>query len=125
MAPKRYKVGLSYFTGWMATAGWIALAATAAALGSTFVTGIISLWHPSYEAKAWHQFLVYLAIVLQAYILNTFSIRALPHIDRFAGLWSMSGIVTVIIVCLVCARGNYQPAEEVFASWTNETGVRV
>lgn len=107
----------------MATAGWIALAATAAALGSTFVTGIISLWHSSYEAKTWHQFLIFLGILLQAFLLNVFSVRLLPHIDRFAGMWSICGIITVIIVCLACAHGRYQPAKEVFASWTNDTGV--
>ncbi|BEI80392.1 hypothetical protein CcaverHIS002_0109210 [Cutaneotrichosporon cavernicola] len=122
LAPKRYKVGLSFFTGWMATAGWIALAATAAALGAQLITGIINLWHPDYTAKPWQQFLIYLAIVIQAFLLNIFSVRALPHIDRFAGLWSMCGIVIVVIVCLVCARGNYQPPKEVFAQWNNETG---
>jgi len=107
----------------MATSGWIALAATAAALGSTFVTGIISLWHPSFEAHPWQQFLIYLAFVLQAFLLNVFAVRLLPLVDRFAGLWSMCGIVTVVIVVLACAKGNYQPAHEVFASWTNVTGV--
>jgi hypothetical protein len=122
MAPKRYRNGLSFFTGWIATAGWIALAATAAALGAGFVTGIITLWHPEYEMKTWHQFLIYVGIVAQGFFLNIFSVRALPVIDRFAGLWSMCGIAVVSIVCLVCARGNYQPPKEVFASWTNETG---
>ncbi|GMK54872.1 hypothetical protein CspeluHIS016_0114580 [Cutaneotrichosporon spelunceum] len=122
LAPRRYKVGLSFFTGWMATAGWIALGATAAALGAQLIIGIISLWHPDYEVKAWHQFLIYLGIVIQAFLINVFSVRALPHVDRFAGIWSMCGIVIVVIVCLSCAHGRYQPPKEVFAKWTNETG---
>ncbi|WOO79425.1 Choline transport protein [Vanrija pseudolonga] len=122
LAPESNRNSLAFFTGWMATAGWVALAATAAALGSTFVTGIISLWHPSYSAQAWQGFLIYIGILLQSFVLNIFSVRLLPHIDKFAGLWSMVGIVTVIIVCLVCSRGDYQPAKAVFAQWTNETG---
>ncbi|KLT39143.1 gaba permease [Cutaneotrichosporon oleaginosum] len=122
LAPRRYKVGLSFFTGWMATAGWIALSATAASLGASLITGIITLWHPTYVAQPWHQFLLYVGIVAQAFFLNVFSVRALPHIDRLAGLWSMCGIVTVVVVCLACARGRYQPPGEVFAQWTNETG---
>lgn len=123
MAPTSCRNGLSFFVGWMATAGWIALAATAAALGSTFVTGIISLWHPNYVMHPWHQFVIFLAFLLQAFLLNVFAVRLLPLIDRFAGSWSMVGIVTVVITCLACAKGEYQPASEVFAKWTNETGV--
>jgi amino acid transporter len=106
----------------MATAGWISLAATAAALGSGFVTNIISLWNPNYEAKTWQAFLIYIGILLQAFLLNVFSVRLLPLLDSVAGTWSIVGIITVIITCLACARGEYQPARHVFAQWTNETG---
>lgn len=113
---------ISFFTGWMATAGWIALGATAAAIGSGFMMNIVLLWFPDFKPQAWQTFLIYLAILTPGFLLNIFAIRFLPLFDKIAGTWSMVGIITVIITLLSCAKGNYQPPEKVFASWTNETG---
>lgn len=61
-------------------------------------------------------------MTLIAYLLNTFAVRLLPWLDTGAMMWSMLGIVTVMITLLACAKGSYQPAKAVFATWTNTTG---
>lgn len=66
---------------------------------------------------------MYLGFVLAAACLNTFGVRALPHVDRFAGVWGMVGIVVVCITLLACSSGEYQPAKSVFSEFTNLTGV--
>jgi hypothetical protein len=39
LAPEGWKNGLSFVTGWMATAGWVSLAATGSSLGANFIVG--------------------------------------------------------------------------------------
>ncbi|TXT12604.1 uncharacterized protein COLE_03014 [Cutaneotrichosporon oleaginosum] len=122
VAPARVRVGLSFVAGWTATTGWIALVAANAIMTSNFVMGIIYLLHPAFESAPYQIFLLYLAMTLLAYLLNTFAVRLLPWIDTSAMVWSMLGIVTVMITLLACASGTYQPAKAVFATWTNTTG---
>lgn len=122
MAPKGWERGIAYYTGWMAAAGWISVAATGSSLGANFIIGVISFWHEEYVAERYQTFLLYLAFTLGAWALNTFAVRALPNVDRFAFWWSISGIITVIIVVLAVASPNYQSAKFVFATWINETG---
>jgi amino acid transporter len=116
------RVGLSFVAGWTATTGWIALVAANAIMTSNFVMGIIALMHPTFESRPYQIFLLYLGMTLLAYLLNTFAVRLLPWLDTGAMVWSMLGIVTVMITLLACASGSYQPAKAVFATWTNTTG---
>jgi len=122
LAPPGYERGLAYFTGWMAAAGWISVAATGSSLGANFVIGIISFWHESFTSERYQIFLLYLAFTLAAWALNQFAVRALPAVDRTAFLWSVTGIIVVIITVLAVSSPNYQPAEFVFTRWINETG---
>lgn len=89
---------------------------------SNFIMGIIHLLHPTFSSEPYQIFLVYLAMTIIAYLLNTFCVRLLPWLDTGAMAWSMLGIVTVMITLLACARGSYQPAKNVFADWQNSTG---
>lgn len=114
---------LSFFTGWMACAGWTSLFAAASSLAVSFVIGLIGMWNETFEAKNWHLFLVFLAFALSAACLNAFGVKLLPMIDRFAGIWGMAGIVVVSITLLACSSGKYQPAKSVFGTLTNLTGV--
>ncbi|TXT12748.1 uncharacterized protein COLE_03158 [Cutaneotrichosporon oleaginosum] len=121
-APPSIRKGVSFFTGWMACAGWTSLFAAASSLGVAFVTGCIAMWNENYVAQNWHLFLIFLAFALSAAALNAFGVKLLPMIDRFAGVWGMAGIVIVSITLLACSSGRYQPAKSVFGTLTNVTG---
>ncbi|WWD19402.1 hypothetical protein CI109_103862 [Kwoniella shandongensis] len=122
LAPAGYRRGLAWIAGWMTAAGWVSVAATGSSLGASFIIGLISLWNENYETKPFHTFLTYLAFTLGAFLLNTFAVRALPMIDRCAMIWSLTGIVTVIIVILSTAKGEYETGKFVFTTFVNETG---
>lgn len=83
---------------------------------------LIALWNPDFALQPWQFFLLFLAIATVAFVLNVFGVRALPSIDRFAGVWSIVGFVVASIVCLACAD-SFQPPKAVFATFTNVTGV--
>ncbi|KAH8912439.1 gaba permease [Coniochaeta sp. PMI_546] len=119
---KKWSRGISYCTGWINVAGWVALSATGGLLGSTFVVNIIALFNPDYEAKAWHQFLIYIGFTLFALVVNAFLTRILPFFTKAAFIWSLAGFVIISITVLACASPNYQSGEFVYGNFINEVG---
>lgn len=120
VAPRRWSRGISYVTGWINVAGWVALSATGGLLGSTFIGNIIVLMHPEFELQPWQQFLLYIAITLIAFLVNAFYTKLLPYITKAAFIWSMTGFVVISITLLACATPNYKPASFVYGNFINE-----
>ncbi|PHH92614.1 hypothetical protein CDD83_6541 [Cordyceps sp. RAO-2017] len=113
---------LSWITGWINVAGWVALVATNALLSSQLIVGIISLLHPAYDAQRWHQFLIYVGLTFLSFVINAFLNSLLPFIYRGAFVWSIGGFLLVCIVVLACASPNYSSASFVFGDLINRTG---
>ncbi|KAK7529211.1 amino acid/polyamine transporter I [Phyllosticta citribraziliensis] len=122
IAWKRTVPALSWITGWINCFGWIALVCTGGLLGSQLLVGLIALYHPSYEAQSWHQFLIYIAYNVIAFLLNAFANSALPHINKAAISWSIAGFAIICITILACASPNYSTGNFVFGNWINSTG---
>ncbi len=102
--------------------GWIALVASGGLLGSQLIVGVISMMHPTYIAKRWHRFLIYIAYNVIAFVINTFMTAALPLVTKYAFAWSILGFVVISITVLACASPNYSSAKFVFTDFINETG---
>ncbi|CEJ83953.1 hypothetical protein VHEMI03317 [[Torrubiella] hemipterigena] len=122
VSPRGLSRGISYVTGWINVAGWVALSATAPLLASQFIIGTVHLMHPEYEDKAWHQFLIYFAITLIALLINRFLTEALPYFTKAAFIWSIIGFVVISITVLACASPNYQSGKFVYTEVVNTTG---
>lgn len=86
------------------------------------MTGLIALLHPNYEPERWHIFLVYIAFIIGACLVNIFGLRLLPFINKSAISWSLAGAAIIAIVVLACSSGDYQSGKFVFATYLNETG---
>ncbi|CAG8933562.1 unnamed protein product [Penicillium salamii] len=113
---------LSWITGWINVAGWVALVATNSLLSSQLIVGVISVLHESYVPQRWHQFLIYIGLTLGSFIINAFMNSILPIIYRGAFMWSIGGFVVVSITVLACASPNYNSAYFVFCNFINTTG---
>lgn len=119
---KRWVPILSWITGWINTAGWVALTATAGLLGSQLIIGIISLATPSYEAQRWHQFLIYIGYNAFAFLINAFLTRLLPWVTKGALVWSILGWLVISITVLSCSSPDFQSGHFVYGTFINETG---
>ena len=119
---RRWMPIISWVTGWINTAGWIALTATAGLLGSQLIIGVISLEVPSYSPQRWHQFLIYIGYTLFAFLVNAFGTRLLPAFTKAAFIWSIAGFAIICITLLACASPNYQSGSFVYQDFINETG---
>ncbi|PCH02147.1 Amino acid/polyamine transporter I [Penicillium occitanis (nom. inval.)] len=113
---------LSWITGWINVAGWIALVATAGLLASQLILGVISLMNPDYVSERWHQFLIYIGYNIAAFIINAFMNSTLPLVTRAAFIWSIAGFAIVSIAVLACSSPNYNSGDFVFREFLNETG---
>ncbi|OCT46463.1 Choline transport protein [Cladophialophora carrionii] len=119
---KRWVPLLSWITGWINTAGWVALTATAGLLGSQLIIGIIALCSPGYESHRWHQFLIYIGYNLFAFAVNAFLTRLLPLVNKGALIWSLTGWLVISITVLACSSPDYQGGDFVYRTFINETG---
>ncbi|KAA8643358.1 uncharacterized protein ATNIH1004_010126 [Aspergillus tanneri] len=113
---------LSWITGWINVAGWIALVATNALLSSQLIAGIVSAVYPDFVWQRWQQFLIYVAYTALAFVVNAFMNSVLPIIYRGAFAWSIGGFVLVSITVLACASPDYHSAYFVFCDFVNQTG---
>jgi hypothetical protein len=50
----------------------VALVASGRLLGSQLIVGLITFMDPTYELKAWHQFLIYIRYNFVAFLVNAF-----------------------------------------------------
>lgn len=113
---------MSWITGWINVSGWVALVATGGLLGSELVLSVVALMHPLFQAKPWHQFLIYITYNLVAFIINAFMNSFLPIVTRTAFIWSLTGFAVICITVLACKSPNYNSGEMVFSKFINETG---
>ena len=124
----KWRRGISYVTGWINVAGWVALSATGPLLGSTFVVNIIVLFdvEGTYKPEAWHQFMIYVAFAMFALLVNAFFTRLLPYFTKASFGWSIMGFVVVSITILACTSANpdhgFQSGRFVYGQFINETG---
>ncbi|KAF2843575.1 amino acid transporter [Patellaria atrata CBS 101060] len=122
ISPKPWAPLLSWITGWINVGGWIALVATGGLVGSQLIICIISFENDSYEPKNWHQFLIYIAFTVFAFVINAFMNSALPHINTAAIIASFTGLIVICITVLACASPNFSTGDFVFGTFINATG---
>ena len=122
ISPKRLVAPLSWVTGWINVLGWIALTATGGLLGSQLIVGIIAYESPSYEPQRWHQFLIYIGYTLFAFLVNAFLNSALPHVNKAAFIWSVTGFAVICITVLGASSPHYASGDFTFRYFINQTG---
>ncbi|KAL1682103.1 amino acid/polyamine transporter I [Schizophyllum commune] len=131
LSPKRYRLVLSYITGWLIVTGdWMLALSAAFGTAQFFVAGV-GIYHPEWEATAWQTYLIFLGILLVIAIFCIFFNRYLPLLEvRFACLasdltdahavevvsacWIVLGLITLLISLSVRARAGRHSAEFAF-----------
>ncbi|GAA5832508.1 hypothetical protein JCM11251_001352 [Rhodosporidiobolus azoricus] len=125
LSPPQWSNIISWYTGWLACAGWITLTATTGSLAGSLLLGAYTLAHPGFEEQAYQTFVIFTGFLIIALLINIYLPRLLPYINTAALTWSLAGAFTIVIVCLSCsgARGNdFQSAKFVFGTYLNTTG---
>ena len=59
---------------------------------SAMMLGMVTMWHPDYEIKNWHQWLCYAAVVWLAVAVNVFASKLIPLFNKFISQYRMPAI---------------------------------
>lgn len=97
LAPPKHRIFLSWFTGWIATIGWIADIAAGVFFGGTIIQGLAVLNYPDYAPERWQATLLMYACLLLVVAVNTIGARLLPHIEHIVLLLHTLGFLAVLI----------------------------
>lgn len=84
---------LSYFTGWLGTAGWIALTSTAPYYVAQGVLVNIQMFHEEFNPGPWFIFIIYLALTVYATIVNIFGVRLMNAFNAASLFVSIDTVV--------------------------------
>jgi amino acid transporter len=97
LAPASSRKFLGYLTGWLTLTGWQALVASGGFVTGTMIQGLILLTHPEYEGKNWHGTLLFWAVVLLGYIINTAIGSFLARFEGFILVLHILGFFAVVL----------------------------
>lgn len=122
LAGPRYSRSLGYIMGWLTNAGWFFVNSVCVLFPAQLTMGLIEASHPDYTAKAWHTYLVYVAIDLVFLTLN------LPRVFKVMNGLLMGVCVAInftalfLFISLLVRASPKQSAHFVFVEYVNESG---
>lgn len=119
---KSTKRAVSYITGWINLAAWVCLAGANCLLVSGIIKNYIGLINPGYQPKAWHRFLLYIAVDVIAFTFNLFANRFLSYLNKYNIFFTLAGFIMTLVTILACASPNFQSGAFVFGGFINESG---
>ncbi|KAF6839279.1 choline transport [Colletotrichum plurivorum] len=80
LAPAKINRGISYICGLIVMMSWVAVGAAVLIIPSSQILAIASYFHPEYEKKTWHVFLLYEAMVLLIAAVTTWILHKFKRI---------------------------------------------
>lgn len=117
----KYRLVLSWYSGWLTLLGWLALTASAPYGAANLINGLITLNNPSYETERWKTTLLYWAIIGMAFPVNYWGTNLLPLIQTCVMVLHVVFFFAVFIaVCVIPPSRN--SVSFVFESFRNSTG---
>ncbi|KAK2598596.1 hypothetical protein N8I77_011994 [Diaporthe amygdali] len=123
LAPKSCRKFLGYLIGWLTIIGWQSLVASGGFVTGTMIQGLILLNHPSYlsNMENWHGTLLFWAVVLTAFSINTVFGKLLSKFEGFILVLHILGFFAVLLP-MVWLSTEKSDAQAVFATWYNLGG---
>ncbi|TLS26372.1 hypothetical protein PpBr36_04918 [Pyricularia pennisetigena] len=121
VAPARFRVFLSFLTGWFTSCGWIFTTASTNLIYAQTLMSLIALYRPEMEIQTWQTFVVYQGLNVITAGVVLFGNRIIPGLNRFSLFYLQIGWLVVLVTVVACAP-THQSSEFVFRTWINNTG---
>src|SRR5215471_12150048 len=108
-----------WFTGWFNVLGLVGVGAVGYGM-ATFATALFNLlW--GYPNDRHHIFLLFVAFMLAAMLVNVFDVRITSLLNAVSVWWNLAG-AAVIVVALAVFPDHHQSASYVFTETVNNSG---
>lgn len=120
LAPKSQRVFLSWFTGWIATLGWIANTATGAFFAATMIQGILVQNYPTYDYHRWHGTLLIWAVLLVVFLVNSLGTKLLSLVEGFVMILHLTAFLGILIPLVYFSPSGSSTA--VFGTFVDSAG---
>ncbi|EHA46937.1 choline transporter [Pyricularia oryzae 70-15] len=121
VAPARFRVFLSFLTGWFTSCGWIFTTASTNLIYAQTLMSLIALYRPEMEIQTWQTFVVYQGLNVITAGVVLFGNRIIPALNKFSLFYLQIGWLVVLVTVVACAP-THQSTEFVFRTWINNTG---
>ncbi|KAI8884439.1 amino acid transporter [Backusella circina FSU 941] len=121
LAPPEWVPIMCWLTGWC---NWLGLtvAITSADLGlAQFLSSVIGINSPEYDAGIYWQYGIFLVIVFIHGLINSISVKYNGFFNQASLYWHLVGTLLIIVVALVLTP-NKPSAKWVFTYFENDTG---
>ncbi|CEI70466.1 hypothetical protein FVEN_g1028 [Fusarium venenatum] len=116
-----YKPFASYLNGWMSVIGWWLASSSVSNFVSSMILDIVGAWHPDWDQKRWHQYLIYVALIWIATSANIFMSRWIPLFNKMVFVLSVLTLSATTITLFVVTK-NSASSKFIFTDTTNRTG---
>ncbi|KAF1835437.1 amino acid transporter [Decorospora gaudefroyi] len=121
LAPRNSQKLLSYISGWLTLAGWLASLGSGAFLTGGLIQGLLMLCQPdTYVPQNWHVTLFYWAIIAFCVFINVAAGWLLPKFEGALLVLHILGFFAILIPVLVL--GPEGDAKEIFTTFLNLGG---
>jgi choline transport protein len=107
---------------WISTLGWWLGAASVSNFVASMILDLAVLWYPSYVIQHWHQYLIYVGLVVVAMAFNIFCSRFIPIMNKLIFILSALTLSATTISLFVIARDHHASAKFIFSDTTNSSG---
>ncbi|KAI1621672.1 amino acid/polyamine transporter I [Exophiala viscosa] len=121
LAGPEYSKIIGFMTGYMNVLGWTLGLASLFAVTGLEVTGLYSLWHPGYESKTWHVFVVFVVLNWMFAAFIQFGNKWLPLYNKI-GLFFNIAAWLVVLICLASIPPTHSTNAFVWTDYSNLTG---
>ncbi|CAG9953791.1 unnamed protein product [Clonostachys rosea f. rosea IK726] len=121
LTPARINRGISYTCGMVMMMSWLAVGAAVLIIPSSQILAIVQFYHPSYEKKVWHSFLLYEAMTLLIAAVSTW---VLPRFKRIHDVgFALTMAMFAVSFLLLASRPTERATHEfVWGTFLNSTG---
>ncbi|KAE8325432.1 amino acid/polyamine transporter I [Aspergillus sergii] len=121
LSPPRYARFLSYLNGAMTTFGWVFASSGTAVFAADFFAAFGQLVSDTYEPTSWQIFLLVIAALTVAFILNTLLIKTVPNLTSFMVVFLNIAALFICITLLAVVHPKASP-KTAFIDVVNTTG---
>ncbi|KAJ4407878.1 hypothetical protein N0V91_003543 [Didymella pomorum] len=121
LAPRGSSRLLSYISGWLTLAGWLASFGSGCFLTGGLIQGLLILCQPdTYVPQNWHVTLLYWAVILFCVFINVAAGWLLPKFEGALLVLHILGFFAILIPLLIL--GPKGDAKEIFTTFLNMGG---